>query len=248
FREGGTFHVLVISGQHISFIGGLVFLLLRQLTKRRALQFALSVAAVWAYSLAVGAEASVVRAALMFTFAGAGLVLFRQSTALNGLGCAVLFLLVRNPKELFDPSFQLTFLSVLAIVVIGWPLLQTCAAIGSWYPSRETPSPPVCSRELRWFCELLFWSERKWQREIARSPYRYRLFKTPLAARLERYRIQIVLRYIFGAVVISGAVQLVLLPLMIVYFHRLSLASLVLNIIVSSLLALLTAVALLALA
>lgn len=247
FREGGTFHVLVISGQHISLIGGLVFLLMRRLTKRRALQFAVSAGSVWAYSLAVGAEASVVRAALMFTFAGVGLVLFRESTALNGLGGAALFLLVLSPKELFDPSFQLTFLSVLAIVVIGWPLLQTCAAIGSWYPSRETPSPPVCSRELRWFCELLFWSERKWQREIARSPYRYRLFKTPLAPRLERYRIQIILRYIFGAMVISGAVQLVLLPLMIVYFHRLSLASLILNIIVNVLLAALSAVAMLAL-
>lgn len=247
FREGGTFHVLVISGQHISFIGGLVFLLLRRLTRRRALQFAVPVAAVWAYSLAVGAEASVVRAALMFTFAGVGLMLFRESTALNGLGCAALFLLVCSPKDLFDPSFQLTFLSVLAIVVIGWPVWQACAATGAWYPSRETPSPPVCSRGLRAVCEALFWSERKWQREIARSRYRYRLFKTPLAARLERLHIQSVLRYVFGAVAISGAVQLVLLPLMIVYFHRLSLASLVLNIVVNLLLALLTALALLAL-
>src|SRR5262249_36504896 len=125
--------------------------------------------------------------------------------------------------------------------------LQRCAAIGSWHPSRETPSPPICSRELRWFCEVLFWSERKWQRELARSPYRYRLFKEPSACRLGRFRIQMVFRYIFGAVVVSGAVQLVLLPLLIVYFHRLSLASLVLNIVVNLLLALLTAVALLAL-
>jgi competence protein ComEC len=52
---------------------------------------------------------------------------------------------------------------------------------------------------------------------------------------------------VFGAVVVSGSVQLVLLPLLIVYFHRLSLASLILNIVVSVLLAVLTAVALLAL-
>ncbi len=55
------------------------------------------------------------------------------------------------------------------------------------------------------------------------------------------------LRYTFGAVVVSASVQLMLLPLMIVYFHRLSLASLVLNIVVSMLLAALVAVALLAL-
>jgi competence protein ComEC len=136
---------------------------------------------------------------------------------------------------------------VLAIVAIAWPLLQTYAAIGAWYPSRETPRPPACSRGLRWVCEVLFWSERRWAREIARSPYRYRLFKTPLAAVLERYRVQACLRYVFAAGVVSASVQLALLPLLIVYFHRLSLASLILNIVVSVLLAALTAVALFAL-
>jgi competence protein ComEC len=247
FREGGTFHVLVISGLHISFIGGVVFLIAKRLTKRRMLQFVAPALIVWVYSLAVGAEASVVRAALMFTFAALAPVLFRESTSLNGLGGAALVLLVHSPKELFDPSFQLTFLSVLAIVVVAWPLLQTLAAIGAWYPSRETPCPPVCLRGLRWFCELLFWSECKWRKEIARSPYHYRLFKAKPAAVLERYGLQACLRYVFGAVVVSGAVQLVLLPLMIVYFHRLSLASLILNIVVGVLLAILCAVALLAL-
>jgi len=247
FREGGTFHVLVISGLHISFIGGLVFLLMKRLSRRRWLQFLVPVLFVWAYSFAVGAEASVIRAALMFTFAGFALLVFRESTSLNALGAATLVLLVRSPKEIFDPSFQLTFLSVLAIVVIAWPLLQTCTAIGAWYPTRETPRPPHCSRGLRAFCEVLFWSERAWAKEIARSAHHYRLFKTPLAARVERYRVQWFSRYLFSALVVSASVQLVLLPLMIIYFHRLSLASLVLNIVVSALLAALTGVALLAL-
>jgi competence protein ComEC len=69
FREGGTFHVLVISGLHITFIGGLAWAFTRRLTRRRALQWAASVSFVWAYAAAVGAEASVVRAALMFTLA-----------------------------------------------------------------------------------------------------------------------------------------------------------------------------------
>ena len=49
FREGGTFHVLVISGLHISFIGGIVFLLARRFTKRRVLQFVVPAVVVWAY-------------------------------------------------------------------------------------------------------------------------------------------------------------------------------------------------------
>jgi competence protein ComEC len=68
FREGGTFHVLVISGLHISFIGGLIFLLARRFSKNRVVQFVSSATVLWGYAIAVGADASVVRAALMFTF------------------------------------------------------------------------------------------------------------------------------------------------------------------------------------
>jgi len=247
FREGGTFHVLVISGLHISFIGAIVFLIVRRLTRRRLPQFLFPAVIVWAYSIAVGADASVVRAALMFTFAGLATILFRQSSSLNALGGAALVLLVHSPKELFNPSFQLTFLSVLAIVVIAWPLLSSLSAIGAWYPKRSTPYPPACSRALKTFCEVLFWREQKWQQELARSPHDYGLSKAPLASWLERYHLQAMLRYMFGAVVVSASVQLMLLPLMIVYFHRLSLASLVLNIVVSVLLAALVAIAFLAL-
>jgi len=73
------------------------------------------------------------------------------------------------------------------------------------------------------------------------------LFKTRPAAWLERYQVQRGLRYLFGAVLVSASVQVVLLPLMIVYFHRLSPASLLLNIVVGVLLVVLIAVALIAL-
>ena len=247
FREGGTFHVLVISGLHITFLGGIVFVAVRRLTKDRFLQFVLPAMVVWSYSLAVGLEASVVRSALMFTFAGLAAIVFRQTNSLNALGAAALVLMIRSPKEIFDPSFQLTFLSVLAIVVIAWPLLLGFSAIGKWHPTRATPYPPACSRLLKNFCELLFWSEKTWKEEQTRSPQIYRLFKVQSAVWLERHYMQHTLRYVFGAIVVSASVQIVLLPLMIVYFHRLSLASLLLNIVVSLLLAALVLVAMLAL-
>lgn len=244
FREGGTFHVLVISGLHISFIGGLVFLLVQRLTRRRLLQLISSSLVVWSYSLAVGAGPSVMRAALMFTFVALGSAVFRTASSLNSLGGAALVLLIRSPKDLFDPSLQLTFLSVMAIVTIAWPLLQTCKAIGSWRPTRTTPYPPSCPRAFRSFCEGLYWSEIAWRDEIDRSPHAYRLFKTPAAAWLEKYHLQRLLRYIASAVVVSAGVQIILLPLLIVYFHRLSLSSLILNIFVSLLLGVLGLVAL----
>jgi competence protein ComEC len=243
FRAGGTFHVLVISGLQIAFIGGLVMLLTRRLTRRKFLQFVIADAFMWAYTIAVGADPSVARSALMFTLLLLAGVVWRRANSLNVIGAAALVLLVWQTANLFDPSFQLTFLSVISIVLIAVPLMQRMQRVGSWRPTRETPYPPECSVWFRAVSESLFWSERKWQVEIAATNISYRLFKTPLAARLERWHLQRVWRFSFTAVVVSVSVQLGLLPLMVIYFHRLSIAALALNIFVGILMAALAFVA-----
>jgi competence protein ComEC len=248
FREGGTFHVLVISGLHISFIGGLMFLLARRITRNRSWQFVLATAVLWSYAIGVGAEASVVRAALMFTLIAFAPIVSRRGASLNSLGAAALVLLIWRPSELFDPSFQLTFLSVLAIVVFGWPLLRRMSRIGSWRPTRETPTPPVGPAWLRSLSESLFWSEADWLKEMARLNYSYKIIKTPLAGTLERYRLQRPLRYAFGATLVSVTVQITMLPLFVIYFHRVSISSIILNIIVSLLMAVLALAAVVGLA
>jgi competence protein ComEC len=237
FREGGTFHVLVISGLHISFLGGLALWLARKLTRRRFVQLLATVMPLWAFAVAVGAHASVVRAAFMFTLVALAPVVRRRADSLNALGAAALALLAWRPSDLFDPSFQLTFLSVAAIVALGWMLLTRLREVGAWRPTRATPYPPEAPRWFRALGETLFWSEREWRRESRRNVYDYRLFKTGAAARLERWHLQRLLRYAFAAVVVSASVQVVMLPLLVIYFHRLSLASVLLNIFVGALMA-----------
>ncbi len=239
FREGGTFHVLVISGLHISFIGGLFLHIARKVSRRRLTQFLMSATVLWSYAIAVGAEASVVRAALMFTMVAFAPVVSRRAASVNALGGAALVLLILHPRDLFDPSFQLTFLSVAAIVIFAWPLLQRMSEIGSWRPTRASPYPPRCARWLRVFCEALFWSEKTWRHEQSQLNFRYRFFKTPPAARFERFHCQAFLRYGFAAMLVSCCVQITMLPLLVVYFHRFSLSGLILNIGVSAIMAVL---------
>ena len=239
FRDGGTFHVLVISGLHISFIGAVFLHLARRVSARRLTQFVISATALWGYAIAVGAEASVVRAALMFSLVAFAPVVARRAASLNALGAAGLVLLTWRPRDLFDPSFQLTFLSVAAIVVFAWPLLQRMSEIGSWRPTRARPYPPHCPRWLLVLSEALFWSEQRSRRELSQLNYHYRLFKTPIAERLERFHLQAFLRYGFAAMLVSGCVQITMLPLMVVYFHRVSISALVLNIGISALMAVL---------
>ena len=243
-RAGGTFHVLVISGLQIAFVGGLVFLIVRWFTKRRILQATCAATFLWGYTIAVGADASVARSAFMFTVVLLAPVVARRAHTLNSLGGAATALLVWRPDNLFDPSFQLTFLSVLSIVTMAVPLISQMQQVGSWRPTHETPYPPAGPSWFRTLSESLFWSEREWKAEMAASDISYRLFKTIWASRLERWRLQKLLRFVCSAIVISASVQIGMLPLMIVYFHRISLAALLLNIFVGGLMALLVLVAL----
>ncbi|HYX30171.1 MAG TPA: ComEC/Rec2 family competence protein, partial [Pyrinomonadaceae bacterium] len=232
FREGGTFHVLVIAGLHISFIAGLLFLLMRRVTRNRAMQFISVVTAVTIYSLAVGAPPPVIRAALVFSLGIFAPLVWRRANSLNVIAAVALALLVWRPSDLFDPSFQLTFVSVISIVTIAVPLMLKMQAVGSWRPTHETPFPPIVPAWFQKLSEVLFWSDTSWKAEMKESSIRYRLFKTKWAAPFERWHLQRPLRYATAAIILSASVQLGMLPLLIIYFHRVSFASLVLNIFV----------------
>lgn len=229
FREGGTFHILVISGLHITFIGGILLWLVQRLTRRRVVHFVVPFVFLWAYALAVGAEVPVVRASLTFTVLLFSHVIYRQASLLNSLGFCTLLLLVWDSEDLFDPSFQLTIVSVTAIVAIAFPLIEKLRSIGSWMPDSEEPFPPNVPVWLKRFCEMLYWRERNWEIESGRQIWSARIFKSPYLKWLEAKNLQGIASYLFEGVTISLIVQICLLPLLVYYFHRVSVASVLLN-------------------
>ncbi len=229
FRDGGTFHILVISGLHITFIGGLLLLFLRKLTRNRWLQFGITTTILWAYTLAVGADIPVVRAALMFTVMLFSYSIYRRSGLLNSLSFCGLILLVWRPSELFDPSFQLTFVSVAAIVAVAYPMVELFRDIGSWMPSRQHPFPPDVPRWLRRSCETIYWNPERWNLEEKRQIWTANISKAPYFQAKITDSVRFVARYLFEGIVVSLIVQICMLPLSVVYFHRVSLISVVLN-------------------
>ncbi|MEO6588424.1 MAG: ComEC/Rec2 family competence protein, partial [Pyrinomonadaceae bacterium] len=229
FREGGTFHVLVISGLHITFIGGLTLLFIKFFTRKRFWQFVIASAFLWAYSFAVGADVPVVRATIMFTILLFSQVIYRKGNLLNSLGACALVLLVWRPEDLFSQSFHLTFLSVTSIVAFAFPLIEKLREIGDWSPSVEKPFPPQTSRFLKRFCEMLYWRERVWEIEVGRQIWSANLFKSPYLKWLDAKNIQGIFKYIFEAFLVSFIVQIWLLPLTVFYFHRVTFSSIFLN-------------------
>jgi len=229
FRDGGTFHVLVISGLHITFIGGLILLLVRRFTRRRLWEFIATSTVLWLYSFAVGAEIPVIRAALMFTILLFSFVIYRERNLLNALGGCGLLILVWRPEDLFNQSFHLTFASLVGIVAVAFPLIEKLRSIGSWQPSAENPFPPNVSKQLRKFCEVIYWSERKWDKILSENLWDCRLFKTEYAAKFENSGFQKPIRWLFEGIVVTAIVQVFLLPFLVLYFHRIAFSSVLLN-------------------
>jgi competence protein ComEC len=116
FRKTGTSHIVAISGFNVSIVIALVVpALSRLINKRRAALVAIP--AIIAYTLLVGASASVVRASIMAIIALIGQALWRRGFTLNSLAAAAFFMLAYDPDTLFDGGFQLSVMATLGLVL-----------------------------------------------------------------------------------------------------------------------------------
>ncbi len=131
FRRSGTYHILSISGLHVGFLVGALFLFLRALRVPPRLRASVSLVAVAGYAVVAGGSSPVVRAALMVAVYLVALLLEREADTLNSLAVAAFLLCLWNPLFLFDVSFQLTFAATLALLLVvdrvpsppaPWPL------------------------------------------------------------------------------------------------------------------------------
>ncbi|MBI3650498.1 MAG: ComEC/Rec2 family competence protein [Acidobacteria bacterium] len=254
-RQSATFHTLVISGMHFSL---LAFALLNFPFFKRAprtaasAKFSLSVTprkredlfkrpklwrwagafvVLWAYALMVGLAPPVLRATLMISLGLLAPLWFRQAVSLNTICLAAFLMLALKPALVADPGFQLSFAAVAAIVSLALPLLEKCRAIGQWQPTPATPHPPNCVPVWRTVCEMLYWDERAFKREMYKAPITYGLEKSALARWLNRWRVQGWCRGVVGLLITSTAIQLFTLPLMVVYFNRVAPVGILLNIV-----------------
>ena len=121
FQAGGLYHLVVVSGFNLAVVAAAVTFISRFVFVRRALRFALVVVAALGYTLLVGNQPPVIRAALMVCILVAGKLLDRDCPALNMIGLAAFLLLVVDPTSLEDSSFQMTFVAAAAVAGIGVP-------------------------------------------------------------------------------------------------------------------------------
>jgi competence protein ComEC len=132
FGTTGTTHVLVISGSNIAFLAGILTAIGHRLIgKQKATPFVL--AGIAMYTILVGADAAVVRAAIMGGLYVLALHYGRQSHALTSLMVAASAMTLSDPRTLWDVGFQLSFAATLGLILLVPPMQE---ALEGWLRKR----------------------------------------------------------------------------------------------------------------
>lgn len=117
-NRAGFLHVVAVSGLHISFLVGLLQLLLGK-TKRCSL---ICLGFVWFFVLVTGAPPSAVRAAVMQSFLLLAPLVERENDPLTALSAALALILLWNPFAAGSVGLQLSFSAMAGILFLAEPL------------------------------------------------------------------------------------------------------------------------------
>jgi competence protein ComEC len=225
FRATGTFHAIVISGTHIAVLSGFLLLLLRLCFVPVGFANCITLAATWLYTLVTGWQPPCVRSAAGFTLFMVGRYFYRECRVMNLLAAAAIVFLVLDPEQMFEPSFQLSFLAIGFIGAFAGPLLEATTAplaralAGLDDIGRDLHLPPRAAQfriEMRLLAETI-------------------RLRTGLSARASRLLILVpgwAFFYLFGLMAISTVVQIGLALPMVIYFHRIGFSGLSANAVV----------------
>ena len=222
YRSTGTFHAIVISGTHVAILAAFFLFALRVCFVPEQAALAVTVAAAWLYAMVVGWHAPCVRAAAGLTVFAIGSFFYRRRRAMNLLAAVALAFLVFDPEQLFDASFQLTFLAVAFLAAFAVPLIEaTSGPLGRGLGDladkrRDMFLPPRVAQfriEMRLLAETL--------RRAAHFP--------PRAARLAVVAPARVILFTYEIAAVSAVIQLGIALPMVVYFHRVGLSGLSAN-------------------
>jgi competence protein ComEC len=126
YTNTGIMHIIAISGMHLALIYNSLLWLFQWGPSHRlanVIKATCIISLLWSFTLLTGAAASVLRATVMFTFITLGkFILDRHTNSYNMLGASAFLLLCYDPHLLTDAGFQLSYLSVLSILISFGPL------------------------------------------------------------------------------------------------------------------------------
>ena len=220
FERTGSFHLLVVSGLHITIVIGLIFWLARKLRLGQVPATLMAILLALPYAFLTGFAPPVQRALWLSAVYLLSRILYRERAALNAIGIASIGVLIHNPSALFDASFQMTFLAVLVIAGVAMPLIEATLAPylrGVRLPRQIRLDPFLPPKVTQMRVLLRMYVERL--RYIVGPRWGWRL---PFGF------VRWCLRFT-EAMIVALVVELAMVLPMAVYFHRITLVALPAN-------------------
>ncbi len=219
FERTGTFHLFVVSGLHVVLLIGGMLWIFRKLRVPDAVAVPGTLGVGLLFALITGFGAPVQRALAMTAAYLLARWVGRNTGPLNALGIAAVIILALDPRALFEASFQMTTLVIIAAAGLARPIeartihphvraldkFNTIALDANMYPR---------SAQLRVRLRMLG--------ELCASLLHPRLRGLPLW--LTRSTLALVAAILFGI-----AVELCMVLPMAIYFHRATLLALPTN-------------------
>ncbi|MDF7810530.1 ComEC/Rec2 family competence protein [Hymenobacter sp. YC55] len=143
YANTGTTHIMAVSGLQVGLLFGAVTWGLSLIRVRRGAVFRLvsallGLGLIWSYAFLTGLSASVLRAAVMFTFIILAKASGRQTNMFNTLAVAAFCLLCYDPYLLCDVGFQLSFLAVISIVYLQ-PRIEDWLDVKGYFQTKQRP-------------------------------------------------------------------------------------------------------------
>ncbi|MDO8590855.1 MAG: ComEC/Rec2 family competence protein [bacterium] len=122
FRRAGVIHIVVLSGYNITIIAYFIEWLFSRFRKK--LRLVLASVGIILFAIMVGGSATVVRASIMALLVILARTTGRRYDITRALVLAGFLMVLQNPKILvFDSSFQLSFMSTLALIYVS-PIIE----------------------------------------------------------------------------------------------------------------------------
>jgi competence protein ComEC len=124
FKQTGTVHILAISGLHIGIIIFMLIVFLKMFRIKINSRFVIIVLFLLFYNFMTGLRPSIVRSVVMGIVFLLSFLVKREYHIYNSLALSAMIILFIWPWQIFDIGFQLSYLSVLAIVFISPKILR----------------------------------------------------------------------------------------------------------------------------
>jgi competence protein ComEC len=228
FERTGSFHMLVVSGLHLGIVAACIFWLANRIELPRLPATLVTIAASFGYAIFTGFATPVQRSLWMVALYLAGRVVYRQRSPMNSIGFAALCLLALSPRSLFDASFQMTLLAVVAIAGIAAPLLEKTIHpyLSAARDLRLVAVDPSLDAKIAQFRILL--RSLAQAIELVFEPGPARRFGSRIGWQVLPFAVRFCIR-VAESIVVSCVVELAMTLPMAVYFHRITLFALPVN-------------------